>query len=78
MVATDKRSQKKERRWNIYKIAIADDKSENFGPGSCDRMEKDMNLVGKAKTGDEFQVIKDKQQGCCSSRPDYAEGKWMD
>ena len=47
------------------KIAIADDNQKILD--LLDRvigMEKDMNLVGKAR--------------CCSSRPDYAENGWID
>lgn len=55
------------------KIAIADDNQKILD--LLDRvigMEKDMNLVGKAKNGEEMcQIIKDKQ-------PDYAENGWID
>ena len=52
------------------KIAIADDNQKILD--LLDRvigMEKDMNLVGKAKNGEEM---------CCSSRLDYAENGWID
>ena len=60
------------------KIAIADDNQKILD--LLDRvigMEKDMNLVGKAKNGEEMcQIIKDKQPDVV--RPDYAENGWID